>query len=170
MELARALTQAAYVLEKISDEEVRHYLANARRLGTFSSIFHFWARQTWHLPFQVEITACNINSGENLYAVFQKTVNAIYAGVKKKFLSTDISSCDKTLLNPLLFIKDKNNLQHDGVLKIAQIFVSWNLQIDNIKIPEDLFCTICGSRVDDNDDLCEVCGGGKNQIMMLFDF
>lgn len=178
MLIARALTQMAYTLEMLSDEQMSVYHATARRLGAVAAMYHFWAKQTWEFAYNnVKVNATSFVEGDiNMYKAFVSTNVALITAVEnllagnvlrdKEIVKLDAKETAR--LKPLLYIEVSEGNWRPGVLKVTQAFVGEVLAVEGETAPEGWFCSTCGSESANCEKQCAVCGGGSNQIGKLW--
>ena len=179
MLIARALTQAAYALEGLSDECVRTYHPTARRLGAVAAMYHYWAKQTWDLAYNnVKVNAtCFVERDIDMYKAFISTNAALITAVKNLFEGkvlkdkevVKLEVMEAVRLRPLVYIKISEDEWHPGVLKVMQAFVGQSLGIKDEIAPKGWFCSTCGSEAGSSNEQCAICGGASNQTVGLWD-
>ena len=177
MLIARALTQMAYTLETLSDEQMSFYHATARRLGAVAAMYHYWAKQAWKMAYKnVKVDAtCFVKDDKDDIDMFKEFVetntalitaveNLLAGKVLKDNKPVKLEIMEAVRLRPLLRIEVSEGKWNPGVLKVTRAFVGDILEVEGETAPDGWFCSTCGSEAGNREERCTICGGGSNQI------
>ena len=163
MIISRALCQAEFALETLSDNLISQYRPTARRLLSVSEIYKFWAKKTFAIQYNdASLKLIDFSNSDMTVIFFETTkplIKFVYSLKSGAALSNgqkiEISTDEKILLNGLY------NMLQGTRAYISTLYNGGDYSTKRV-------CMACGISTDDV-EACPVCGGGKNQIVKWID-